>query len=65
MTAMDSRRSNFPVFSAMTGLLTYRIIVCVTGLLFSMAEVNADENKKDFMIFDEENHTAWVIWWEK
>lgn len=30
-----------------------------------MAEVNADENKKDFMIFDEENHTAWVIWWEK
>ena len=65
MTAMGSRRRKFPVFAAMAGLLTYLIIVCVTGLLFSMAEVNADENKKNFMIFDEENHTAWVIWWEK
>ena len=65
MTAMDSRRSKFLVISAMAGLLTYLSIVCVTGLLFSMAEVNADENKKNFMIFDEENHMAWVIWWEK
>ena len=65
MTAIDSCRSNFPVFAAMAGLLTYLIIVCATGLLFWITEVNADENKKNFMIFDEENHTAWVIWWEK
>ena len=38
MTAMGSRRSIFPVFSAMAGLLTYLMIVCVTGLLFWIAD---------------------------
>ena len=65
MTAMDARRSIFPVFAALAGLLSYLMIICATGLLFWITEVNADENKKNFMIFDEENHMAWVIWWEK
>jgi hypothetical integral membrane protein (TIGR02206 family) len=38
MTAMDSRRSKFPVFAAMAGLLTYLIIIGVTGLLFLIAD---------------------------
>ena len=38
MTAMDSRRRKFPVFAAMAGLLTYLMIVCVTGLLFLIAD---------------------------
>ncbi len=38
MTAMDSRRSIFPVFAAMAGLVTYLMIVCAAGLLF----LNAD-----------------------
>jgi len=35
---MDSRRSKFPVFAAMAGLITYLVIVCATGLLFLIAD---------------------------
>ena len=38
MTAMDSRRSIFPVFAAMAGLLSYLMIICATGLLFWIAD---------------------------
>ena len=26
--------------------------------------VEGELNKKDFMIFDEDSHTVWLIWWE-
>ncbi len=38
MTAMDSRRSIFPVFAAMAGLVTYLVVVCAAGLLFLIAD---------------------------
>ena len=24
-----------------------------------------DSKRKDFLIFDEDGHTVWVIWWKK